>query len=419
MFQPIPVFVGLRYSLAREHGFFVSFITWVSLLGVAVGVWALITVLSIMNGFETDLRTRLLSVSADAIVVHQEGDAITGWQGLMADLKGSPGLVGAAPYLDTDAMISRSPEMSGAVVRGVDPDLEPRVSGIADSLHGGKLEDLQPGSDRIVLGQILAYELQAEVGDSVTVMIPSGGDATAGGSTELVPRLRQFQVIGIFDVGVQEQDSALALVNLADAESLRGLAGPTGIRLKFDDVLNAPNLSRDIAARLPKGFEVRDWTQENAAYFRAIKIEKSMTGLLLMLIVAVAVFNIVATLVMVVNDKRTDIAILRTLGLSPRGVLVVFLTQGLIIGWIGTAAGVGLGVATALNVDVIVPFIEHLFHFHIMDPSVYYVDGIPSEMHPHDVVLIGLAALCLTFVATIYPALRAFKTAPAEALRYD
>jgi len=388
------------------------------LLGVAVGVWALITVLSIMNGFETDLRTRLLSVSADAIVT-RGGDPIADWQRLMTDLKGSPGLIGAAPYLDTDAMLSRAPAMSGAVVRGIDPRLEPRVSQIADSLRGGKLEDLQPGSDRIVLGQILAYELQAAVGDSVTVMIPSGGEASAGASSELVPRLREFEVVGIFDVGVQEQDSALALINLADAESLRGFAGPTGIRLKFDDVLNAPTLSRQIAARLAKGFEVRDWTQENAAYFRAIKIEKSMTGLLLMLIVAVAVFNIVATLVMVVNDKRTDIAILRTLGLSPRGVLVVFLTQGLIIGWIGTAVGVALGVATALNVDVIVPFIEHLFHFHIMDPDVYYVDGIPSEMHGRDVLLIGLAALLLTFVATIYPALRAFKTAPAEALRYD
>jgi len=418
MFQPIPVFVGLRYSLAREHGFFVSFITWVSLLGVAVGVWALITVISIMNGFETDLRTRLLSVSADAIVTHA-GDVIADWPQLMADLRGSPGLVGAAPYLDTDAMLSRSPSMSGAVVRGIDPDLEPRVSQIGDSLHGGKLEDLQPGSNHIVLGQILAYELQVVVGDSVTVMIPSGGKTTAGGSTELVPRLREFQVVGIFDVGVQEQDSALALVNLADAESLRGLTGPTGIRLKFDDVLNAPALSRDVAARLPRGLEVRDWTQENAAYFRAIKIEKSMTGLLLMLIVAVAVFNIVATLVMVVNDKRTDIAILRTLGLSPRGVLVIFMTQGVLIGWIGTAVGVALGIATALNVDVIVPFIEHLFHFHIMDPSVYYVDGIPSEMHPHDVLLIGLAALLLTFSATIYPSLRAFKTAPAEALRYE
>jgi lipoprotein-releasing system permease protein len=418
MFQPIPVFVGLRYSLAREHGFFVSFITWVSLLGVAVGVWALITVLSIMNGFETDLRTRLLSVSADAIIT-QGGDPIADWQRLMADLKGSPGLIGAAPYLDTDAMLSRTSSMSGALVRGIDPELEPRVSQIGDSLHGGKLGDLTPGSDRIVLGRILAYELQAEVGDSVTVMIPSGGQAKDGDPAELVPRLREFQVVGIFDVGVQEQDSALALVNLADAESLRGLRGPTGMRLKFDDVLNAPALARDVAARLPKGFSVRDWTQENAAYFRAIRIEKSMTGLLLMLIVAVAVFNIVATLVMVVNDKRTDIAILRTLGVSPRGVLVVFLTQGVIIGWIGTAVGVGLGVATALNVDVIVPFIEHLFHFHIMDPDVYYVEGIPSEMHPRDVLLIGLAALLLTFVATIYPALRAFKTAPAEALRYD
>jgi lipoprotein-releasing system permease protein len=414
MFQPLPVFVGLRYSLAREHSFFVSFITWVSLLGVAVGIAAVITVLSVMNGFESELRGRLLSLSAHAIL-SAGGAAIPDWQSRIGQLQGSQGLVGAAPFLDTDAMLSQQSSMSGAIVRGVDPALEPEVSSIADAMREGKLSDLKPGLNRIILGRMLAYQLQVGVGDNVVVMIPGG----SAGSDTFVPRLQQFEVVGTFEVGLQEHDSVLALVNLTDAEALRGIQGPTGIRLKFDDVLNAPDLARVAGKRLNPPLQVRDWTQENQAYFRAIRIEKTMIGLILMLIVAVAVFNIVATLVMVVNDKRTDIAILRTLGLSPRGVLAVFITQGVLIGWIGTALGVGLGLALALNVDVIVPFLETNLGFHIMDPDVYYIYGIPSELHPPDVVRIAVAALILTFVATIYPARQAARTPPAEALRYD
>jgi lipoprotein-releasing system permease protein len=413
MFQPLPVFVGLRYSLAREHSFFVSFISWVSLLGVAVGVAALITVLSVMNGFETELRERLLSLSAHA-TLSLGGEAIPDWRARIGQLQGSPGLSGAAPYLETDAMLSKQSSMSGAIVRGIDPEWEPKVSSIADAMREGKLTDLKPGLDRIILGRMLAYQLQVGPGDTVVVMIP--GNTAAGGFT---PRLREFEVVGTFEVGLEEHDSVLALIHLSDAEGLRGLSGPTGIRLKFDDVLKAPDLARLAAARLNPKMQVRDWTQENEAYFRAIRIEKTTTGLILMLIVAVAVFNIVATLVMVVNDKRTDIAILRTLGLSPRGVLAVFMTQGVLIGWIGTALGVGLGLALALNVDVIVPFLESTFGFHIMDPDVYAVSAIPSELHPPDVVRIALAALILTFVATVYPAFRAAKTQPAEALRYE
>jgi lipoprotein-releasing system permease protein len=405
--------VGLRYSLAREHSFFVSFITWVSLLGVAIGVAALITVLSVMNGFESELRERLLSLSAHATLT-AGGAAITDWQDRLGQLKGAPGLTGAAPFLDSDAMLSRQPSMSGAIVRGIDPPLEGSVSSIADNMREGKLSDLQPGLNRIILGRILAYQLQVGVGDSVVVMIP--GNA---GNGSFVPRLQEFEVVGIFEVGLQEHDSVLALVNLSDAEALRGLSGPTGIRLKFDDVLKAPDLARLAAQRLKPGLQVRDWTQENEAYFRAVRIEKTMMGLILLLIVAVAVFNIVAALVMVVNDKRTDIAILRTLGLSPRGVLAVFMTQGVLIGWIGTVLGVSLGLALALNVDVIVPFLESTLGFHIMDPDVYYISGIPSEVHPPDVVRIAIAALLLTFVATVYPAYQAARTQPAEALRYD
>jgi lipoprotein-releasing system permease protein len=428
MFQPVPVFVGLRYSLAREHSFFVSFITWVSLVGVALGVAALITVLSVMNGLESELRTRLLSLTAHASL-NAGGAPIRDWQTRIQQLRGSPGLLGAAPFLDTDAMMSRAPSMSGAIVRGIDPALEPQVTSIEDTLREGKLSDLTPGSNGIILGRMLAYQLQVGMGDTVTVMIPgnatSAPTAAAGtveptsGGDAIVPRLRDFHVVGIFEVGLQEHDSVLALVNLQDAEAFRGLDGPTGIRLKFDDVLKAPELARIAAARLAPGLEVRDWTQDNEAYFRAIRIEKTMMGLILMLIVAVAVFNIVATLVMVVNDKRTDIAILRTVGLSPRGVIAVFMTQGVLIGWIGAALGVALGLAVACNVDVIVPFLEQTFGFHFMDPDVYYISGLPSEVHPGDVVRIGLAAFILTLVATVYPALQAARTQPAEALRYE
>jgi len=418
MFQPVPVFVGLRYSLAREHSFFVSFITWVSLLGVALGVAILIVVLSVMNGLGSELRDRLLSVSAHASL-NAGGAAIPDWRLRIQQLTGAPELKGAAPYLDTDAMLSRQPAMSGAVVRGIDPGLETQVSTIADSMREGKLSDLTPGGNRIILGRMLAYQLEVGVGDTITVMTPGNGRAAIrGGANQeggIVPVLREFYVSGIFEVGLQEHDSALALVNLEDAEALRGLAGPTAIRLKFDDVLKAPELARGAVSRLTPGLRLRDWTQDNEAYFRAIRIEKTMMALILMLIVAVAVFNIAATLVMVVSDKRTDIAILRTLGMSPRGVLAVFMTQGVLIGWIGTAIGVALGLCVALNV----PFLEQALDLHIMDPDVYYISAIPSETHSVDVIIISISALVLTFVATIYPALQAAKTQPAEALRYE
>lgn len=415
MFQPVPVFVGLRYSLAREHSFFVSFITWVSLAGVALGVAALITVLSVMNGLESELRTRLLSLTAHA-TLNAAGAPIGDWQTRIRQLQGSPGLMAAAPFLDTDAMLSRQPSMSGAIVRGIDPGLEAQVSSIGDAMREGRLSDLTPNSNRIILGRMLAYQLQVGMGDQVTVMIP--GNA-GGASDAIVPRLRDFYVAGIFEVGLQEHDSVLALVNLQDAEAFRGIDGPTGIRLKFYDVLKAPELARSAAARLSLGLQVRDWTEDNQAYFRAIRIEKTMMGLMLMLIVAVAVFNIVATLIMVVNDKRTDIAILRTVGLSPGGIIAVFMTQGVLIGWIGAALGVALGLALACNVDVIVPFLEQTFGFHFMDPDVYYISGLPSEVHPGDVVRIGTAAFILTLAATVYPALQAARTQPAEALRYE
>jgi lipoprotein-releasing system permease protein len=413
-----------------------------------LGVAILIVVLSVMNGLGSELRDRLLSVSAHASL-NAGGAAIPDWRQRIQQLSGAQGLVGAAPYLDTDAMLSRQPAMSGAVVRGIDPGMETQVSTIADSMREGKLSDLTPGRNRIILGRMLAYQLEVGVGDTITVMTPGNGGATVrraatggaairgaanggaaiGGPASrapdageqrsqeggIVPVLREFYVSGIFEVGLQEHDSALALVNLEDAEALRGLAGPTGIRLKFDDVLKAPVLARGAVSRITPGLRLRDWTEDNEAYFRAIRIEKTMMALILMLIVAVAVFNIAATLVMVVSDKRTDIAILRTLGMSPRGVLAVFMTQGVLIGWIGTAIGVVLGLCVALNV----PFLEQALDLHIMDPDVYYISSIPSETHSVDVIIIAISALVLTLVATIYPALQAAKTQPAEALRYE
>jgi lipoprotein-releasing system permease protein len=412
MFQPLPVFVGLRYSLAREHSFFVSFITWVSLLGVTIGVTVLIVVLSVMNGLASELRDRLLNMSAHASL-SDGGAAIPEWRDSIHQLSGAQGLVGAAPYLDTDALLTRQPAMSGAIVRGIDPAMEPKISGIADSMREGKLSDLQPGSNRIILGRMLAYQLEVGLGDTVTVMTPGSGEA-GGTRDQVVPTLREFTVAGIFEVGLQEDDGSLALVNLQDAEALRGLSGPTGIRLRFNDVLQAPELARAAARRLHPALQLRDWTQDNEAYFRAIRIEKTMMSLILMLIVAVAVFNIAATLVMVVSDKRTDIAILRTLGLSPRGVVGVFLTQGVLIGWVGTAIGVALGLLIAFNV----PTIENLFNLHL--PSdVYYIPDFPSEVHAGDIISIAVASLLLTLLATIYPALQAAKTQPAEALRYE
>ncbi len=414
MTLPLPLFVGLRYVRARSSQFFVSFITWISILGICVGVAALITILSVMNGFEAEGRSRLLSLSSHATVSDNPA-ALTDWPRQVAAARRVPGVVGAAPYVELQALMTRDPEMSGAVLRGIDPQAEANISSIGRSMIEGRLDLLVPGTRNIVLGQVLAYMISASVGDTVTVMIPvSGTDGT------ISPRIQRFTVCGIFEVGMQEHDGSLALVHLQDALALQSAgSAATGIRLKFADVFAAPTLARSVARQLGGGFRVSDWTQENASYLRAIRIEKTMMTLLLLLIVAVAAFNIVAALVMVVTDKRTDIAILRTLGLRPRQVLAVFMTQGVVIGWLGAVLGVIVGLTLALNVDVIVPWLEQTLNFHIMDPSVYYITEIPSDVHVPDVVAIAATAFGLTVLATLYPAFRAAHTSPAEALRYE
>jgi lipoprotein-releasing system permease protein len=415
MFHPLPIFVGLRYVRTRRQGFFVSFISWVSMLGVGLGVAALITIISVMNGFEGELRSRLVALTAHATVLGAPA-RMADWQAVARQAREVPGTVGAAPFADVQAMIGRGGNLQPALLHGLDPAAESEVSTVGDHLIEGRLEDLVPGSRRMIIGRVLAWQLGAEVGDRITVMVP-GQDMIASGGR---PRLQTFEVSGVFEVGLQDHDATVALVALGDAAGLAGNGAlPSGIRLRFADVMAAPRKAARVAEALGPDFSVRDWSQEHSAYFRAIRIEKTMMSLILLLVVAVAAFNIVAALVMVVNEKRSDIAILRTLGLAPRGVVGVFFTQGLVIGAIGTVIGTLLGVVVALNVSEIVPVLERVFGFHVMDPTVYYITEIPSELRAGQVAAIAAVAFGLTVLATIYPALRGAATEPAEALRYE
>ncbi|HTY50686.1 MAG TPA: lipoprotein-releasing ABC transporter permease subunit [Steroidobacteraceae bacterium] len=413
VFHPFALFVGLRYVRARSHKFFVSFITWVSLLGVCLGVAALIVILSVMNGFEGELRERLLALSADARVLAGPAVRQPDWAALAARLRAVPGVAGAADYAEVQALAVHPPDMLPVTLRGIDPGVVGQVSSFTRVLEQGRLTDLVPGSDRVLLGDAIAQQLGVSRGDTLQMLVP----AVAADGTP-VPKLRQVTVAGVFEVGLSEEDASLAVMHIADVLAM-GAAGGEGLRLRYTDALAAPGITPRVRAALPAGFTVTDWTVDNASYFRAIRIEKTMMSLILMLIVAVAAFNIVAMLVMAVTDKRTDIAILRTLGGSPREVMAVFITQGLVIGWAGVLLGTLLGVVLTLNVGTIEPFLERVFHFHLFDPDVYYVTTIPEELHRWNVVWIAAAALLLTTLATVYPALRAARIPPAEALRYE
>ncbi len=427
MFYPLPLYVGLRYVRTRRQGFFVSFISWVSMLGVCIGVMALIVVLSVMNGMASEMRSRLLSLASHATVTAAP-ERLSNWPALEKRIEQFAGVVGVAPYVEMQAMIGRGTQLTGAVIRGIVPSEERKVSDFARYMKVGSFDAIQAGSQSIVLGAGLAWTLDARVGDPLTVVIPQinpGRTRLNGGQADefdLQPRIQTFNVAGIFEVGAQEHDSVLALVDMNDAASFLGTDGaPTGLRIKFADIFSAPVWAPKIAASLSRdgAFKSRDWSQEFSSYFRAIRIEKTMMTLILALIVAVAAFNIVAALVMVVNEKRTDIAILRTVGLTPRAVVAIFMTQGLVIGWLGAFLGIGLGLAIAFNVDVIVPFIERAFGMHFFDPDVYYIVNIPSEVQWPQIVVVTVTALTLTVAATIYPALRGARTEPADALRYE
>ena len=415
MFHPLPLYVGLRYVRARSHKFFVSFITWASLVGVSVGVAALIVILSVMNGFESELRDRLLSLSAPVRVIAAGGSAAVDWQDAVRRARAVAGVADATVYAELQALGVRDTEMLPVVLRGVEPRDPATVRELGTAITHGQLTDLVPGSGRVIVGELIAERLGLARGEQLTLLVPTlSADGTPQG------KLRSFTVAGVFEVGLQDHDGTLVFAHLSDVRSLLppGALGQ-GLSVRVTDVLAAPAVAARLRAALPQVYEVRDWTQDNASYFRAIRIEKTMMSLILLLIVAVAAFNIVAMLVMVVTDKRTDIAILRTFGAAPRRVMGIFITQGLVIGWLGVALGVASGLALALNVETVEPFLERTLHFQILDPSVYYSSAIPSEVHAGNVVAIAAAALVLTALATIYPALRAARTAPAEALRYE
>lgn len=416
VFHPFAPFVGLRYVRARTHKFFVSFITWVSLLGVGLGVAALIVILSVMNGFEGELRAQLLSLSAHARVVPAAGPRapdLAGWDAVAATLRAQPGVTGVAPYVEVQALAVHQPDMLPVILRGIDPVRENSVSDIGKVLRDGALKDLATGNDRVLVGNVIARQLGIARADTLTLLIPT---VAADGTP--TPKLREVQAAGDFD-GAQEQDGSLLLANITDVLAMGAAASDMGLRLRYTNALKAPAMSAELRRLLPANLQIIDWTVDNASYFRAIRIEKTMMSLILLLIVAVAAFNIVAMLVMTVTDKRNDIAILRTLGASPRTVMGVFITQGLVIGWAGVALGVGLGVLLTTNMNHVEPFLERSLGFHLFDPEVYAVTTIPTDLHLGNVLWIAATALVLTLLATVYPALRASRVSPAEALRYE
>lgn len=414
MFRAFEAFIGLRYLRAKRRNHFISFISLTSIIGLALGIMVMITVLSVMNGFKQELTSRILGMASHATVVARGGE-LPDWEYIESLVQDKPGIVGAAPYVDGEGMLMNGESVKGVLIRGVLPEQEVEVSVVSDKIIAGSLQALQPGEFNIVLGADLATSLGVRVGDKVTLIAPKTSVTPAG----ILPRLKQFNVVGLFRVGMYEYDSALALIQLKDATRLFRMNGVSGLRLKTTDIMQAPEISRDIVADLPGEYWVVDWTQQHSNFFKALETEKTVMFVILAMIIAVAAFNIVSTMVMVVTDKQTDIAVLRTLGASPRSILRIFIIQGTVTGLIGMIAGLIAGVWLALNVETIVPMIERLFHVQFLSPEVYYISELPSDLKWFDVIWICSVAFVMNILATIYPALRASKTQPVEALRYE
>ncbi len=413
--MPYELFVGLRYTRAKRRNHFISFISLTSMLGIALGVAALIVVLSVMNGFQKELRARILGV-ASHVQISGVNNQLDDWQGVAREAAAHPQVLAAAPFVNAQAMLAFGGSVRGSVIRGIVPQLEEKVADIGSHMIAGKLEALAPGEFRIVLGSELARALGAVPGDKVTLIAPQGLVTPAG----VLPRLKQFTVAGIFEVGMFEYDSGLALIHLEDAQKLyRMETRVSGVRLKLEDLFRSREVTRDLMTRLRGDIYISDWTRSHANFFRAVQIEKNVMFIILLLIVAVAAFNIVSTLVMAVTDKQSDIAILRTLGASPGGIMKIFIVQGALIGVIGTLIGVAGGVVLALNIDVVVPFMERLFNVQFLSREVYYISELPSDLQRTDIVVIALVSLVLSFLATLYPSWRASRVNPAEALRYE
>jgi len=415
---PYELILGWRYTRAgrttRRNGF-ISFISGVSMLGIALGVAALIIVLSVMNGFQKEVRDRMLGVVSHIEVFSADGGALPDLAGTLNKVKAHSSVVAAAPFISAQALLARGEDMKGVMVRGIDPALEPGVTDLSPGVQTQSLAQLQPGQFGVVLGVDLARMLGVRVGDPVTLVSPSGQITPAG----VVPRLKQMTVVGTFSSGHYEYDSALALIHVDDASRIFRLEGPSGIRLKLSDLHQARQVAYELAAVLPPEVLVRDWTQQNRTWFAAVQVEKRMMFIILTLIVAVAAFNLVSTLVMTVTDKRADIAILRTLGASPASIMGVFVVQGAMVGVIGTLTGLGLGLLVAFNIDVIVPALEALFHASFLPKDIYLISRMPSEPQSTDIVPVAIISLVLAFVATLYPSWRASQVNPAEALRYE
>ncbi|MHB1232849.1 MAG: lipoprotein-releasing ABC transporter permease subunit [Burkholderiales bacterium] len=413
--RPYELLIGLRYTRAKRRNHFISFISLISIAGIALGIVVLIVVLSVMNGFQNELRTRILGV-ASHVEISQFDGTLADWPAVAAAAKRNPEVLAAAPYIMAQGLLSHDQGVQGAVIRGILPAQEKQVVDFEKHMKRGRLEDLHPGEFGIILGIDLARALNASIGNKVTVIAPQGQVTPAG----ILPRLKQFTVVGVFEVGMSVYDSGLALVDMDDAAKLYHMQGKvSGVRLKVKDIYRAPQVARELAASLPGDYFVRDWTMQNVNFFRAVQMEKTVMFVIMFFIVAVAAFNIVSTLVMVVTDKQADIAILRTLGASPGSIMKIFIVQGTVIGAFGTLLGVAGGVLLASNIDVVVPFIEHVFGIHFLAKDVYYISELPSHVEASDVIAIATVSFLLSLLATLYPSWRASKTNPAEALRYE